>query len=105
MGRKVEMKMQREFLKSSQFMPPGPLSDFSMNLFLAKHVHHLEGFPSAVSNTFSHKRCPVSCLSCRKYCLIRSAVSGLVGLWYIPFNGNPGSPGMSNLAIAKLYIS
>ena len=39
-------------------IPPGPLKDFSMNLFLAKQVHHLLGFPSGVSNTFSHTLLP-----------------------------------------------
>ena len=39
-------------------MPPGPLKDFSMNLFLAKQVHHLLGLPSAVSKTFSHTLWP-----------------------------------------------
>ena len=40
------------------YIPPGPLSDFSMNLFLAKQVHHLLGFPSGVSKTFSQTLWP-----------------------------------------------
>ena len=44
--------------KLGPHIPPGPLSDFSMNLFFAKQVHHLLGLPSAVSNTFSHTLWP-----------------------------------------------
>ena len=52
-------------------MPPGPLKDFSMNLFLAKQVHHLLGLPSAVSKTFSHTLWPKNVkLSC-KICLLK----------------------------------
>lgn len=39
---------------------PGPDKDFSINRFLAKHIHHLLGLPSSVLNTFSIKRFPVS---------------------------------------------
>jgi len=42
---------------------PGPDKDLSMNFFLAKHNHHLDGRPSSVLNTFSQTRLPHSCLS------------------------------------------
>ena len=48
----------RMMLKLSPHMPPGPLRDFSMNLFLAKQVHHLLGLPSVVSKTFSQTLWP-----------------------------------------------
>lgn len=38
----------------------GPDNDLSMNFFLAKHNHHLFGFPSSPENTRSHTRIPVS---------------------------------------------
>ena len=44
-------------------------------------------------------------LTCRKYCLMRSACSGVCGLAYTPFSGKPASPGMSNRAMAREYIS
>ena len=44
-------------------------------------------------------------LTCKKYCLIRSACSGVCGLAYTPFSGNPASPGMSKRAMASEYIS
>ena len=49
---------ETRFKKSDFYIPPGPLRDFSMNLFLAKQVHHLLGFPSGVSKTFSQTLWP-----------------------------------------------
>lgn len=49
---------KRMMSKLAPHMPPGPLRDFSMNLFLAKQVHHLLGLPSVVSKTFSHTLWP-----------------------------------------------
>ena len=51
---------------------PGPDSDLSMNFFLAKQSHHLDGFPSSDPKTLSQTRTPVSCRICCRYCLIRS---------------------------------
>lgn len=51
---------------------PGPDKDLSINFFLEKQSHHLEGLPSSAQNTFSQIRTPVSCLSCCKYWRITS---------------------------------
>jgi hypothetical protein len=53
-------RQQKQIPALALQMPPGPLKDFSMNLFLAKQVHHLLGFPSVPSKTFSHRRLPVT---------------------------------------------
>jgi len=56
---------------------PGPESDLSMNFFLAKQSHHLDGFPSSDPKTLSQTRTPVSCRICCRYCLIRSETQAL----------------------------
>jgi len=84
---------------------PGPDNDLSMNRFLEKQSHHFDGFPSSVLNTFSQMRFPHSCLTCCKYWRRNSASCPDAGLRYTEFKTNPGSPGISNLLIASVYIS
>jgi len=48
-----------------------------MNFFLAKHSHHLDGFPSSDPKTLSQTRTPVSWRICCRYCLIRSETQAL----------------------------
>ena len=103
---------------------PGADNDLSMNFFLAKQSQNLEGLPSSVENTFSTKRAPISCLAWVRYCLNKSVLNKyndltacvyqtvalpasccVVGFAYTELRGKPGSPGMSNLDIAKVYIS
>lgn len=84
---------------------PGPDNDLSINFFLAKHSHHLLGFPSSKEKTFSQTLAPISCRNCSKYWRIKSASCGDPGLAYTAFSGNPASPGISNLEMANEYIS
>lgn len=78
---KVTCNKQSRQRDTSAAMPEisyalGARRDLSMNFFLVKHSHHLEGFPSGVLKTRSHTRRPVSCRSCWRYCCINSGNGG-----------------------------
>ena len=62
--------MTSSFPRSSHYF----LSSLLRNFLLAKHVHHLLGFPSALmSKTRSRRRAPISLRTWVRYC--RSSVA------------------------------
>lgn len=85
------MEKTKTRIWSAFFYWPGPANDFSMNFFLAKHIHHLLGLPSSVENTFSQTRLPVSWRICWMY-------------WRSKSVGNQRKKGLSRFLQVKIWI-
>lgn len=91
--------------RSLHYYCPGADRLLSMNFLFTKHIHHLDGLSVCGSNTDSRSLWPSSCLNWVKYALVESASALLLGFEYMAFSGNPASPGITKLAIAKFSIS